>query len=118
MKIILGFVVMALFALPGRAQTFTPDGNYLLGACQITIRVADDPKTHLDIYEAWRDGYCRGIIEGVTSASPLVCPTGGVTFGQEVRVVLKFLQDHPEKLHLSGAQLVQDALAQAFPCSK
>jgi hypothetical protein len=46
------------------AQKVT-DGNYLLGSCQITVRVADEGTVKLDKYEAWRDGYCRGIVEGL-----------------------------------------------------
>ena len=93
------------------------DGNYLLGSCQITVRVTDDPNVRLDKYQAWRDGYCRGIVEGVTEVSAIVCPNADVTFVQEIRVVSKFLNDHPEKLHHRGTKLVQEALAQAFPCS-
>jgi len=106
----------ALLTMPVRAQN-TTDGNYLLGSCQITVRVMENPDTTLDKYAAWRDGYCRGIVEGVGAASPLICPAEGVTLGQEIRVVSKFLQDHPEKLNLRGTKLAEESLAQAFPCS-
>ena len=116
--LILGFVAAVLFATPVRAQEFSADSNYLLGSCQITVRVADNPGTTLTKYEAWRDGYCRGIVEGVGQASPLVCPTDGVITGQMIRVVVKFMQDHPERLNLRGTMLVNIALSEAFPCSK
>jgi hypothetical protein len=115
--LILAFVVALLLATPVRAQDVT-SGNYLIGSCQITLRVIDNPNITLDKYEAWRDGYCRGIIEGVGAASPLVCSPQGVTFSQEYRIVTKYLQDHPERLNSHGAELVQEALVQAFPCSK
>ena len=68
------------------------------------------------MYEAWRDGFCAGIVHGVASVSRVVCERENVTHGQEVRVVLRFLQDHPEKLNMDGAVLVEMALAKAFPC--
>jgi hypothetical protein len=111
------FLAFALFAIPARAQN-TTDGNYLLGSCQITIRLVDNPNAKQDVYEAWRNGICQGVVQGVGETSNLVCPAEHVTIGQEVRVVLKFLQDHPEKLNLRGTKLVEEALAQAFPCSK
>src|ERR1700694_821959 len=100
MKYILAAVALMLFAIPARAEVNTSDGNYLLGSCQIVIRNVDNPDNHQDKYEAWRDGYCRGIVRGVSAASSLICPQDGVTSGQEIRVVLKFLQDHPEKLNM------------------
>jgi hypothetical protein len=32
-------------------------------------------------------------------------------------VVVKYLEAHPERLHIESAFLVIDALADAFPCS-
>jgi hypothetical protein len=49
-------------------------------------------------------------------ASPEVCTGQNVTHRQEVRVVVKYLQDHPEELDQIGGRLVEKASAQAFPC--
>lgn len=110
---------MALFTATARAQS-TTDGNYLLGSCQISLRVIDNPDitTTLSKYEIWRDGLCQGIVQGIGDVSPLACPTEGVKVMQEIRVVVKYLQDHPEKLNLRGSELISSALSQAFPCSK
>jgi hypothetical protein len=110
-------LAFALSATPLRAQN-TQDGSYLLVSCQITIRVFENPDVALNKYEEWRDGFCRGIVEGVSDTSSLVCQEEGVVFGQEVRIVVKYLQDHPEQLHLKNTKLVEMALAKAFPCSK
>jgi Rap1a immunity proteins len=117
MKTIFALFVIALFATPARAVD-TADGNFLLGSCQISLRVMDNPSTTEDVYEAWRDGLCAGLVSGVADVSPLVCAAESVTHGQEVRVVVRFLQDHPERLNLHATRLVEAALAQAFPCSK
>jgi Rap1a immunity proteins len=48
--------------------------------------------------------------------SPAVCATGGVTFGQERAVVMKFMTNHPELRHLQASTLVVWAMAEAFLC--
>jgi hypothetical protein len=78
----------------------------------------DDRNYSENTFEAWRDGYCTGLVNGVTNASPRVCPDEAVTTGQTLRVVVKYLEDHPEELHLDNAVLVEKALAKAFPCVK
>jgi len=99
-------------------QADATTGNGLLGSCQISVKSTDDRNYKESPFEAWRDGFCVGIVNGVSSASPHVCPDEEVTTGQEKRVVLKYLQDHPEELHLDNAVLVERALSRAFPCPK
>lgn len=43
-------------------------------------------------------------------------PKGGIEVGQGVRVMIKWLKDHPEKLHVAGDILIGMALEDAFPC--
>lgn len=95
-------------------------GDYLLGSCLLTVNDMDHraggSASAENGYESFRDGMCRGLIEGVSDISPKVCPPNGATYGQEYRVVLKYLQDHPEELHLRDTDLIEKALTQAFPC--
>lgn len=44
------------------------------------------------------------------------CIPAGSTADQLRRIVVKFLKDHPEELHFTGASLTDYALSQAFPC--
>jgi hypothetical protein len=66
---------------------------------------------------------CAGYILGVfdqMSFSRLICPPdnpSGLT-AQAVAVALKFLNDHPEKWHLSPAFLIGQGFQAAFPCGK
>ena len=90
-------------------------GTWLLGSCQITVKATDDRTFQENDLESFRDGFCRGMIEGVSKASPRVC-LDDVTYAQEVRIVLKYLQDHPEEIHQRNAILVDKALSRAFPC--
>ena len=46
------------------------------------------------------------------------CAPKEATYAQYVKVVVKYLRDHPERLHESRQLLVQDALHAAFPCRK
>jgi hypothetical protein len=120
----LGLCVVILLALsvgssggsPAPQGEATTTGNWLLVSCQLSLKTVEDHTFNENEFESFRDGYCRGIVEGVSSASPKVCPADNATYGQEVRVVVKYLQDHPEELHLRNTTLVEKALAKAFPC--
>ena len=96
-------------------QQDVTSGTWLLGSCQITVKATDDRTFQENDLESFRDGFCRGMIEGVSKASPRVC-LYDVTYAQEVRIVLKYLQDHPEEIHQRNTILVDKALSKAFPC--
>jgi len=77
--------------------------------------------------EVWYNkGYCSGYIIGVSDTadtlalwdgSPvLICIPDGVTAGQLWKVVVKYLNENPEKLHFAADSLVLAALEGAFPC--
>jgi hypothetical protein len=51
-------------------------------------------------------------------AASLTCLPDGVSYDQIVRVVVKYLQSHPERLHRRGKGLAVEALSAAFPCPK
>jgi hypothetical protein len=93
-------------------------GNWLLTSCQFSVKSIDDPHSPEDQFEGFRDGYCRGLVQGIATASPKVCQGENVTVGQEVRVVFKYLQDHPEELDKRNTTLVEKALVKAFPCQQ
>jgi hypothetical protein len=57
-------------------------------------------------------GYVLGVFDGTSSLYAL--PDVG-TKGQIVAIVTKYFKDHPEKWSQSGADLVVEALTEAFP---
>ncbi len=61
-------------------------------------------------------GYITGV--GDATAGIIWCPTGNVTIGQVLKIVSKYLNNNPEKLHLEASGLVEEALKNAFPCKK
>jgi hypothetical protein len=67
-------------------------------------------------------GHCAGIIEALgwigSSAGRLCLPAGGITGAQAQRVVVRWLEMHPEKLHLDFKELAMEALVDVWPCRK
>lgn len=107
------FVLFFIFLSTGFASaqaTINSDGsgNALSAHCKGYDTI------HEGIYNS---GFCLGFIEGVSS---LVedCEGPNVTLGQEIKVVLKYMDDHPEQLDQNAATLVRRALMNAFPCKK
>jgi hypothetical protein len=68
----------------------------------------------------WVNGFVHGVLIGeVFDNHPLqVCLPQGNSFGQMVRVIKKFIADHPEEEHRGTEVLALWALEQAFPCKK
>jgi hypothetical protein len=75
---------------------------------------------------ALEQGICGGYITGVSDAQEtiggtipaahIVCVPQEVTVAQEMAIVTRYLEDHPEKRHYSAASLVLSALLVSFPC--
>lgn len=114
-SLILAFV-LAASSIAMEENTTKSDGNALITSCQATVRSMDG----IDVKDVERYGatFCLGLVEGIGWASPDVCLPDGVVVGQEIRVVVKYLNDHPEKLNLDERVLTHAALASAFPCTK
>jgi len=51
-----------------------------------------------------------------TMSKTYFCFPDGSTKGQYARVLVRFLNDHPERLHEDEGVLVLEAFEQAFPC--
>ncbi len=61
-------------------------------------------------------GYLEGVkdvLHGIAFCLPIHS-----TNGQYYKIVAKYLNNNPDKLHLSAFELVANALAEAFPCKK
>ena len=55
---------------------------------------------------------------GVVDAREIIgCIPQGVTVEQAMAVVVKYLREHPERLHLKFVDLIVAAQRKAFPCS-
>jgi len=105
---------LALVFLCGVARAYT-NGNDLRDQCGAA----------LEKQTGARAGLCVGYINAYRelaamlpeSAGIKLClPAPGVGNEQFIKIVLKYLDQHPEKLHLPAAQLIYDATDEAFPC--
>jgi hypothetical protein len=103
-------VLMAVMAASVAATAQVMDGNKLYNNCG-----SSRPEANL---------FCRAYAAGIYDATleqgysgVKICAADGATVGQMEDVVTQYLTSHPaERRHLSGASLVTQALAEAFPC--
>lgn len=106
-------------------------GNNVLDRCQKAIHFYEnDGGLAKDQFD---EGWCTGWIDSalsldglneqwrsVTKVRPGVLdfclPTEGIQIIEAMRVVVKYLSDHPQQLHLNGMTVTVMALQEAFPC--
>jgi hypothetical protein len=66
-------------------------------------------------------GWCMGLVKGIrdtVEAANIVCVPLNVTNEQAVRIVVKYIDDRPQRQHESFSALVIAALSAAFSCKK
>ena len=99
-----------------------PTGVKLLEECQTAARNFDNSPAN----EAAGGIHCLGYLSGVDDTLSLWKETKGnvqppacipaATMLELAKVVVKYLNDHPNQLHKSYSQLVILALSDAYPC--
>jgi hypothetical protein len=99
----------------------TQDSVSLLHGCQAAVNVMDGGTLEEDLqYQeaSWCVGYLAGIQNlNAINEQPHFCdPDTGTSSEQTIRIVAKYLQDHPEELHEPAVSSVLRALRAAFPC--
>ena len=106
-----GLAVMLLLSSQSQAGYYT--GSYLLQKCESDSIAA---------YNACA-GYILGLIDyqevmlGWSDLDePYFCQPQGATSDQLVKVVTKYLNEHPEDQYLSAGGAVANAMHEAFPC--
>lgn len=129
-KLTLTLVVLALCA-SSFAQRAEGNGNELLERCNAAINFIDAPTT-VTHQQAEMGMTCLGFLRGIMDVVGLwqtaddmyrnrvsparPCLPERIATIQGVRVVVKYLKDHPEQLHQPDTLLVMTALNKAFPC--
>jgi hypothetical protein len=102
-------------------------GNAFVRTCSGLIK-GDKDKSYLDVgkemaclgyIDALKDGVTVEIVfarsEHKTVPEPYCIPDG-VEMNQLIRVVLKYIEDHPESAHMRTPPLAVLAWRKAFPC--
>lgn len=116
------FPIVAFATIPNDALvTLTKSGNDFLRTCE--------PRGELSsTVEAVCSGYANGVIDGYDYAFATVqakshdkivgafCPPDDITRGQQYRIAMKYLDDHPEKTHRVVSALIAESMQAAFPC--
>jgi len=124
--LLFAFIFLALPSAATNAQearrapiTFDhDDGNWLQSTCAEYVK--DSGGDNLKAGEC--AGYLKGFIEGwdlngFASDGIRLCFPAGVTTGQLAKIVNKYLNDHPEELHLDAANLLIHILSDKdFSC--
>jgi hypothetical protein len=108
MNRLLALIILMALSLPVAAE-YNHDGNSLLRLC------TDDGTSSICV------GYAAGVrdthISLLNKDDYLFCMEfGTVPNGQLTKIIVKYLNDHPEKLHLPDRILVLEAYIEAFPC--
>lgn len=122
-KITLAALLIFLLVSP-EAHATESDGNKLLTDCSIAIKVMEDGSK--EPTQITSTAYCLGHVRGaddmhnlyraISKSEPLYCLPSEVTTGQMVRIIVKYLKETPENLHLDGTMLIATALRGAYPC--
>ena len=126
-------------AMNASAQTMAKDvsasGNNFLEVCS-SIEISPDKMNAADLANMSRcQGFMQGLGDGVGVATAVIkqsnpalnlkgsisdlgiCFPVEVNYLQVIRVVLKYIREHPEQAHLPSAVLAFTADLQAFPCT-
>jgi len=70
---------------------------------------------------------CAAYIMGISDAHDyfvhfgalaIACAPREVTVGQMNAIAKRYMEEHPERLHLAASAIVLSALAEAFPCKQ
>jgi hypothetical protein len=87
------------------------DGNSVLRLCDMALKQKSDVAEKME--SVFFEGYLRGYDVGAPSSSLNLPP--GVTLGQQVEAIRKWLNKHPEKLKADGRAVISAALKDAYP---
>jgi len=115
-------------SLPAWSIADNADGNKLLSDCGPLIAFLDGESVDLDRDKSHGIGFCLGLMQGMLhmnqvyeyqlKGAALFCAPNSTTNGQAARIVVKYMRDHPEELHMPDSVLTFTALRAAFPCGK
>ena len=119
MLVVVSAFFLALLLMPPVVHSYDR-GDELLWACN----AAPDSSIDDRLAQIHCMGYVQGILDGVQlifglqPESKFFCPPeSGISNDQGLRIVIKWLENNPEKLHESARMAVLIAYAQAFPCN-
>jgi hypothetical protein len=111
-------------SFPVAAQEKWPTANAMMRGCR-ALSSGSPPPSDTPSMESLRMAQCGGAISALLFEATmsqaiigkaLFCTPTGVTTDQALRVVLAYIDKHPERQHERFVQLALEALADAWPC--
>ncbi len=129
MKLVVALFLFSFAAAPAtnsqERSVFEVDtGNDFYSTCGSIERGSEGNVSPSDAFKGtYCSGYVLGLIHGITvgntSKEMLSCvPSPQLSNLQAIRVVRKYIADHPETAHEYTAVLAVQAFSKAFPCKK
>jgi len=91
-------------------------GNSLKMATSMGVKLTDPPPSIVEIVLGMEPAPRKTARELAVPLSMICIPQEASSVAQLVRVVVKWLRDHPERLHEQMTILTLEALRDAFPC--
>jgi hypothetical protein len=116
MKAIVVSAFMGTAIMTSVAAQDVDSANYLLSDCEAAIGSSR-------VGNGFNEGYCLGVVAGLASIGGSL--TGGprclnipkgITRGQMLRVVVRYIEAQPKRLHEPFASLAFEGLHDAWPC--
>jgi Rap1a immunity proteins len=110
-KTSLALAILLALTVPVSAQS---SANDMLSGCKGLIGDKTPP-----LREALRQGRCAGYVAGLVYArSVFLCVPESATPEQGVRVVIRYIEARPERMHEPFGKLALEALEEAWPCKR
>lgn len=125
------FVMLLCGSTLTQAQTQeypNTSGNAFVRLCSATLT---DHTTQVELGHIMAClGYVSGFVDGVVAGNGFAegvttrkvpepfCRPDNVENGQLIKIVLKYIDNHPERAHLPTGALIMYALYEALPCPK
>jgi len=105
-------ILLALM-VPASAE-HTDSANYFLPGCKGTLGRGPENTPE------WRRVLCRAYINGLVYGAQGMgfCPPEGVSRGQAVAVIVKYIEGRPERMHEDFGKLALEAVTAAWPCKR
>jgi hypothetical protein len=107
---------VAIIGLIGPANAQSPDqtsANAVMPGCVQTLGSG---------LASFEGGYCLGLVRAIAALGPLLnhelrfCPPHGVTAGQDLRVVVDFINRNPGRMHEIFDVLALEAFRNSWRC--
>jgi hypothetical protein len=108
-------MLMGLTITAAAAEEDIGSANHILPGCKQFIERTGLPSPP----EALNEGVCIGAVQAIAFIHKQCADIpSGVTTGQLIRVVIRYIEARPKRMNETFAALVAEALVDAWPCRK